>query len=565
MACEPVTIVMRDCIKLSGMLYFPETKSRPRLTVLKSDPYRETGDVNNNPEPLFRNLGHNYLYVSVRGTGNSTGSTETEYSVQEQKDMLEVIEFIIQQPWSNGKICLYGKSYSACNALHTLSSLYDDYSCDERLRLKFKLQKAVVCAFLLHTSYNNYENDVHWNGGVHPISDSLQYNFAMVACNMLPRIETSTSTLKFDKRLTDSPWIANGWLGKKSWWQSNTLILKKIKIPVFIYGGFHDLYCESAFKLHKKLPWNITVVSNQGHEKPTNLEKIFAWWETVYPTLTSKSLFCKMGTKYIKVMDSLEPVLTRDIIKQKLENRINIGPFFRLSPSEIQLDKNNGKIVWTVDNTKGDYIDDVICGIPSVNVTVIDPPKDFYLVAWVFDMDNNLLSLGTKRHLTASCASTRIEISLSPLCTMKRKFSIVLTMSCVPMLVPQAWNSHLLIYSASCHFPRVNYNSVVDSFFPMEKSKELNKYSVKSCFDKGIYTVSSIEKNEDYEEYFNLETSIKDTKFRFKEIYRFPGGFIEVVCSFSMTDHTGDYKILRRVCFSKTEINFAPMNLTFKL
>lgn len=60
----------------------------------------------------------NYAFVRVdaRGSGASFGSREMEWSKQEIEDMGTVIEWVVNQPWSNGKVGSYGMSYSGNTA-----------------------------------------------------------------------------------------------------------------------------------------------------------------------------------------------------------------------------------------------------------------------------------------------------------------------------------------------------------------------------------------------------------------------------------------------------------------
>lgn len=63
---------------------------------------------------------YNYLQVHIRGTGNSDGSFDA-LGERTQRDLVEVLEWACQQPWSNGRIGLYGFSASAIavyNSLH---------------------------------------------------------------------------------------------------------------------------------------------------------------------------------------------------------------------------------------------------------------------------------------------------------------------------------------------------------------------------------------------------------------------------------------------------------------
>src|SRR5687767_1156907 len=63
--------------------------------------------------------GYTYLQVHVRGTGNSDGRFDA-FGGRTQADMVEVLEWACRQPWSDGRIGLYGFSASAIAVYHAL-------------------------------------------------------------------------------------------------------------------------------------------------------------------------------------------------------------------------------------------------------------------------------------------------------------------------------------------------------------------------------------------------------------------------------------------------------------
>lgn len=551
-----IDVDVENKVSLAATLYCAGTADTAQLTVLKCDPYRDNMD--DETGSMFHRLNCNFLYVSVRGTSDSTGSAIDEYSKDEQLDMHKIVSYILKQPWSNGKICLFGISYSACNALHTL--LYNNTKDTNN-----EIKNSIVCAFLMHVSSDHYDNDTHWNHGIFPISDSLQYNFAMTACNMLPR-----STGEFDKRLHTPPWISN-WLDKnkdsKYWKERKNVhqeeILKTIKIPILLYGGFHDLYCSSVIKLHDQLPCNLTIISHQGHEKPSNLEELFKYWQNVYPTLAlyNKKLYYRLGDQYmctIGTADTGEKTtishheFSKDAI---LYNRLNIGPFFRFTPcNKPSFTEKDGMLQWKFLNSISG-----ICKYPCINNIVLkNPPQDYYLVGWILDENENVVSIGTNR---ISDGSNSMNISLAPFSisgarTRTHTLTVCLTMSCIPMLMPQFWNKYLHIVSADCtlSFCATSVDSV-NIPFPMDLPMELTRYNISTSEDEEYYTISSSEIQNFYKEYFSLSLSrslylrsIRDFKFSFKEIYTVNNCQVNVDCNFSLvTDKQGILEIDRRL------------------
>lgn len=64
----------------------------------------------------FSDNGYVIVVVDTRGSGASFGTRVSEYSVQEVMDAGKVLDWIVAQPWSDGKIGSYGTSYTGTTA-----------------------------------------------------------------------------------------------------------------------------------------------------------------------------------------------------------------------------------------------------------------------------------------------------------------------------------------------------------------------------------------------------------------------------------------------------------------
>ena len=64
----------------------------------------------------FVENGYAAVHVDVRGTGASFGSRQMEFSPDEIKDSAEIVEWIVEQPWSNGSVGSIGTSYTGTTA-----------------------------------------------------------------------------------------------------------------------------------------------------------------------------------------------------------------------------------------------------------------------------------------------------------------------------------------------------------------------------------------------------------------------------------------------------------------
>jgi putative CocE/NonD family hydrolase len=118
---KPITVQMRDGIRISLCVYRPDAPGRfPAL--FAASPYQyEMDDVPAYPLFLWREtgpiewyVGHGYAYVhaDVRGAGRSEGEFEF-MGPNEQQDYVELIDWMVKQPWCNGRVGGIGQSYYA--------------------------------------------------------------------------------------------------------------------------------------------------------------------------------------------------------------------------------------------------------------------------------------------------------------------------------------------------------------------------------------------------------------------------------------------------------------------
>ena len=106
-----VKIPMRDKVELNATLYFPKTSdgSGPKtpviftLTPYVSDTYHARG-------AYFASHGYVFALVDVRGRGNSGGDFEP--FANEPRDGYDVVEWLAQQPYCDGKVAMWGGSYA---------------------------------------------------------------------------------------------------------------------------------------------------------------------------------------------------------------------------------------------------------------------------------------------------------------------------------------------------------------------------------------------------------------------------------------------------------------------
>ena len=173
-----VYVRMRDGVRLAADIWLPKGLA-PGLTlptILEQTRYYRSATVKTDasgachPAGLaalktFVTHGYAYVVVDVRGTGASFGSRAGEYSDAEVKDGTELVDWIVRQPWSDGKIGATGQSYVGTTA-------------ELLLRNHKTAVKAVMPTFSGYDFYSeiaqpggiqNTAFDEHWPAGNHAL------------------------------------------------------------------------------------------------------------------------------------------------------------------------------------------------------------------------------------------------------------------------------------------------------------------------------------------------------------------------------------------------------------
>jgi putative CocE/NonD family hydrolase len=121
-----VYLTMRDNVKIAISYYlpidFPTGEKYP--TILHATRYWRALERIPPAEHIRQYLANGYTWVSVdaRGTGASFGYWSGPWSPEEVKDYDEVINWIVQQPWSSGAVGTVGVSYDGSTAEMTVSN-----------------------------------------------------------------------------------------------------------------------------------------------------------------------------------------------------------------------------------------------------------------------------------------------------------------------------------------------------------------------------------------------------------------------------------------------------------
>lgn len=204
---------------------------------------------------INRNLvrsGYTQVLVDVRGTGVSQGKWQI-LGMREQKDSLELIDWVTTQPWCNGRVGMAGWSYSAINSLQ---------AADKRPR-------ALEAVFAIE-GCSDIVRDIYITGGMHsafiPIWLSM-VNILKWAPNPrtlladLGRGETARWLRdRIKSPATEIPSLLWGFLTTRDerifddpYFDERDPKVANIACPTFTVGGWHDLFGHSGTEVYRNL------------------------------------------------------------------------------------------------------------------------------------------------------------------------------------------------------------------------------------------------------------------------------------------------------------------------
>ncbi len=122
-------VTMRDGVRLAVDVWLPTgLKAGTKLpTILEQTRYYRSSIIKADPNGACRPAGkatlnmlvtHGYAYVVVdtRGSGASFGTRSAEYSPAEIKDGAQIVDWIVRQDWSDGRVGAQGQSYTGTTA-----------------------------------------------------------------------------------------------------------------------------------------------------------------------------------------------------------------------------------------------------------------------------------------------------------------------------------------------------------------------------------------------------------------------------------------------------------------
>ena len=259
---EHTMIPTRDGTRLAARIWIPDGTSTQVPALLEYIPYRKrdiTRARDSLTHPYFAGHGYASVRVDLRGSGESDGVLTDEYLEQEQLDALDVLGWLEDQPWCNGRVGMFGISWGGFNALQVAA-----------LRPPQLGAVIAVCA-----TDDRYADDVHYMGGC-LLGDNLSWASTMFAYNSCPPdpdLEPEWRE-KWMARLEGSGLWVDHWLRhqRRDDYCRHGSICEEytdVQVPVLAVSGWADGYTNAVFRMLEGLSspcWGL--IGPWGHSYP---------------------------------------------------------------------------------------------------------------------------------------------------------------------------------------------------------------------------------------------------------------------------------------------------------
>jgi len=112
-------IPMRDGVNLAAKVWLPDGVKEPLPAIFALTPY--VADEGQTSGMFFARNNYVYLQVDCRGRGNSEGEFFPDEN--EAPDGADIVSWIVQQPWCDGRVAMRGGSYRGFTQWQTIKEL----------------------------------------------------------------------------------------------------------------------------------------------------------------------------------------------------------------------------------------------------------------------------------------------------------------------------------------------------------------------------------------------------------------------------------------------------------
>jgi putative CocE/NonD family hydrolase len=263
-----VAVAMRDGVRLYANVFLPTDHARLPAILLRT-PYGKGPDIIANYQS-FVDHGYAVVVEDVRGRYESEGAFQP--LTQEVRDGDDTLNWVAQQPWSNGKIGMMGGSYVGIT----------------QWKAALSGNPHLKAIFPVVSGYDDYRDRYYSTGGALKLGNRLGWMSENLRAPGYHR-EFDQFVLHLPVRSADI--AALGWTSPMfrdvidhpafdSFWRSISVKehIEKIKVPVFAVGGWYDNFVESdlaaftALRKHSSL--NRVLIGPWAHNMSVPFENV---------------------------------------------------------------------------------------------------------------------------------------------------------------------------------------------------------------------------------------------------------------------------------------------------
>lgn len=242
---EHTWITMPDGTRLAARIWMPDDAAdNPVPGILEFIPYRKNDGTHQDDAtkgPYFAGHGYAVVRVDLRGTGDSEGVIEDEYTQQELDDGVAAIAWIAAQPWCTGKVGIMGISWGGFNGL----------------QIAAEQPPELAAVLTLCSTDDRYADDVHFFGGQLLADQQLSWATTMLAYDARPPDPEVWGDGWLDawkQRLDATPPFIDAWMThqrRDKFWQHGSVCEKPeaIQCPVMLVSGWADAYRDAILRM----------------------------------------------------------------------------------------------------------------------------------------------------------------------------------------------------------------------------------------------------------------------------------------------------------------------------
>jgi len=258
-------VTLDDGARLAVRIWLPAAAAgRPVGAIVDWVPYRRADGTAAGDAAwggYFARHGFAFVRPDARGSGDSDGVMEDEYTEREQRDCERLLHWLAAREWCNGAVGMIGISWGAFAALQ------------QAARAPRPLRGIIP----IHGSDDRYADDVHYIGGCVSALDMTHWATSMMAyLNQPPDPAVVGDRWRslWRRRLEHAaPWTVH-WLAhqrRDEYWRQGSACERygAIRCPVFAVGGWSDGYRDMVLRMLEHAAGPVRgLIGPWGHTSP---------------------------------------------------------------------------------------------------------------------------------------------------------------------------------------------------------------------------------------------------------------------------------------------------------